>query len=67
MFVVSMQQILRTHHLSLELVKVVTRAVDWPAEKENVRYKKIKKKTKRTNASCLLVHNLNSRIDCRFS
>ncbi len=67
MLVVSMQQILRTHHLSLELVEVVTRAVDWPSEKEDVRYKKEKKNTKRTNASCLLVHNLNSRIDCHFS
>ncbi len=36
-----MQQILRIRHLSLELVEVVTRAVDWPAEKEDVRSKKI--------------------------
>ncbi len=43
MLLVSMQQILRIHHLSLELVEVVTRAVNWPAEKEDVRSKKNKK------------------------
>ncbi len=42
-----------------ELVEVVTRAVDWPAEKEDIRSKKQKIKNKRTIASCLLVHNLN--------
>ncbi len=39
-----------------ELVEVITRAVDWPAEREDIRSKK--KKT-----SCLLVPNLN---DWRF-
>ncbi len=43
MLLVSMQQILRICHLSLELVEVVTRAVDWPAEKEDVLKKKKKK------------------------
>ncbi len=41
MLLVSMQQILKIRHLSLELVEVVTRAVDWPAEKEDVRSKSI--------------------------
>ncbi len=41
MVLVSMQQILKIRHLSLELVEVVTRAVDWPAEKEDVRSKSI--------------------------
>ncbi len=38
-----------------ELVEVVIRAVDWPAEREDVRSKNKKK----TNASCLLVHTFN--------
>ncbi len=42
-----------------ELVEVVTRAVDWPAEREDVR------KKKKTNASCL-VHNLNAGDCCFF-
>ncbi len=42
MLLVSMQQILRICHLSLELVEVATRAVNWPAEKEDVRSKKKK-------------------------
>ncbi len=41
MLLVSMQQILRIRHLSLELVEVVTRVADWPAEKEDVHIKKI--------------------------
>ncbi len=66
MFLVSMQQILRIRHLSLELVEVVTRVVDWPAEKEDVHIKKkiyiyIYIYIKRMHASCLLVHNLNPR------
>ncbi len=48
MLLVSMQQILRIRHLSLELVEVVTRADDWPAEKEDVRSKKTNKKNGRT-------------------
>ncbi len=48
-----------------ELVEVVTRAVeklsiDWPAKREDVH-----SKGKLTNASCLLVHNLNAG-DCGF-
>ncbi len=43
MLLVSMQQILRIRHLSLKLVEVVTRAVDWPAEKEDIRSKKLLK------------------------
>ncbi len=35
-----------------ELVEVVTRELDWPAEKEDIRSEK-----KGTNASCILVHN----------
>ncbi len=57
MLLVSMQQIMRIRHLSLELVEVVTRAVNWPAEKESS--KKNKKTKQRMNASCLLLHNLN--------
>ncbi len=40
MLLVSMRQILRIRHLSLEIVEVVTRAVNWPAEKEDVHSKK---------------------------
>ncbi len=61
MLLVSMQQILRIRHLSLELVEVVTRAVDWPAEKEDVRSKNIyiyKIIHIKKDAFCLLVHNL---------
>ncbi len=42
MLLVSMEQILRIRHLSLDLVEVVTRVVNWPAEKEDVRSKKKK-------------------------
>ncbi len=38
MLLVSMQQIPRIRHLSLDLVEVVTRAVDWPAEKKDERF-----------------------------
>ncbi len=63
MLLVSMEQILRIRHLSLDLVEVVTRVVNWPAEKEDIRSKK--KNNNWTNASRLLVHNLNSG-DCWF-
>ncbi len=62
MLFVSMQEILRIRHLSLVLIEVVTRAVDWPAEKEDIR----SKNNKKPNASCVLVHNLNTG-DCHFS
>ncbi len=63
MLLVSMQKTLRIRYPSLELVEVVKRAVDWPAEMEDICSKKNKIIIiiikKRTNASCLLVHYLN--------
>ncbi len=48
-----------------ELVEVETRAVDWPAEREDVLSKKKINKLNGPNAPCLFVNNLNAG-DCYF-